>query len=117
MLPQPPVSGNRVDVAVHRCSLQKPSGSLAAVPLTARGGEREEWRHTESQHEAVRQDGWNVCYTRNVTSNNNTGPQTDVARRSAKISHTRKVPRSQTFNSQPRIQHRGPRQSAHWYMC
>ena len=57
MLPQPLMSGIRVDGTVHRRSLQKLSGSLAAVPLTARGGEKERRSHTESQHEAVRRTG------------------------------------------------------------
>ena len=57
MPPQPLLSGIRVDGAVHRRLLQKHSGSLAAVPLTVRGGVRRRRRHTESQHEAVRQDG------------------------------------------------------------
>ena len=57
MLPRPLMSGKRVDGAVHRRWLQKLSGSLAAVPLTVRGGEKERRRHSESQHEAVRQDG------------------------------------------------------------
>ena len=57
MPPQPLMSGKRVDGTVHRRLLQKLSGSLAAVPLTVRGGEKERRRHSESQHEAVRQDG------------------------------------------------------------
>ena len=57
MPPRPLMSGKRVDVAVYRRWLQKLSGSLAAVPLTVRGGEKERRRHSESQHEAVRQDG------------------------------------------------------------
>ena len=57
LLPQPLMSGKRVDVAIHRRLLQKLSGSRAAVPLTVRGGVRRRQRHTKSQHKAVRQDG------------------------------------------------------------
>ena len=57
MPPQALMSGKRVDGTVHRRLLQKLSGSLAAVPLTVRGGVKERRRHTDSQHGAVRQDG------------------------------------------------------------
>ena len=57
VLPQPLMSGKRTACTVHRLSLQKLSGSQAAVPLTVRGVARERRRHTRSQHGAVSQVG------------------------------------------------------------
>ena len=51
-----------------------------------------------------------------ITSKNQTRPQTDVARLSGSPSQHHTITFQSLFHSSPQIQCRGPRQTAHWYM-
>ena len=51
-----------------------------------------------------------------ITSKNETRPQTDVARLSGSPSQHHTINFQPLFHSSPKIQCRSPRQTAHWYM-
>ena len=79
---------------VHR----KRSGSHAAVPLITRGAEQER-PETQRQHSTRLSANLAVKgLTPQLTSKNNTEPQTDVARHSPEYSHALKCPDLMPFD-------------------
>ena len=101
--PQPLMLGRTRESQSHKRLHRKLSGSHATVPLTTRGAEQ---RRPETQRTTAQRLSANMAVkevTPQLTSNNLTEPQTDVARRSHRVQSFIKVPDLIPFQPQPHI--------------